>query len=82
MTRHSRRDVENGGFGDDFRASVAKGSIGHVADERATVGWRNVWAVVKARAERRIGRPVLVAYLVLALFGIVVVAVSIVVMHL
>jgi hypothetical protein len=48
-----------------------------VADERATVGWRDVWAVVRASAERWIGRPVLVAYLVLAVFGIVVVAVSV-----
>jgi hypothetical protein len=41
-----------------------------------------VWAVVKRSAERRLGRPLLVAYLVLALFGIAVVAVSLAVMHL
>jgi hypothetical protein len=50
-----------------------------VADERPTVGWRDVWTVVKTSAERWIGRPVLVAYLVLALVGIAVVAVSVLV---
>jgi hypothetical protein len=60
---------------------VAEGSIGSVAGERATVGWRDVWAVIKTSAEERLGRPLLVAYLVLAIFGIAVVAVSVLVMH-
>jgi hypothetical protein len=40
-----------------------------VADERATVGWRDVWVVVRASAERRLGRPLFVIYLVLAIVG-------------
>jgi|HubBroStandDraft_1064217.scaffolds.fasta_scaffold347354_2 hypothetical protein len=56
--------------------------IASVTNERATVGWRDIWAVGKTSVERRLGRPLLVAYLVLALVGVVVVAVSIVVMHL
>jgi len=41
-----------------------------------------VWAVVKESAERRLGKPLLKAYFFLAVFGIVVISVSIVVMHL
>ena len=51
-------------------------------DQRTAIGWRDVWAVIKASAERRLGRPLLKTYLLLALFGIVVVGVCIVVMHL
>lgn len=52
-----------------------------MADERATIGWRDVWAIVRASAEKRLGRPLLVAYLVLAIFGVVVVAVSAIISH-
>ena len=52
-----------------------------MTEERPTVGWRDVWAVVKASAVRRLGKSLLLAYLVLALVGIAVVAVSVVVMH-
>jgi hypothetical protein len=58
---------------------VVEGSIVPVTDERGNVGWRELWAVVKTSAERRIGRPLLVAYFVLALVGVVVVAVSVLV---
>jgi hypothetical protein len=51
-------------------------------DRRTAIGWRDVWAVVKASAERRLGKPLLRAYLFLAVFGIVVVAGCIVIMHL
>jgi len=51
-------------------------------DRRTAIQWRDVWAVIKASAERRLGKPLLKAYLLLALFGIVVVAVSLVLMHL
>lgn len=53
-----------------------------LVDQRTVIGGREVWAVIKASAERRLGKPLLKAYMFLALFGIVVVAVSIVVMHL
>ena len=61
--------------------AVVESSIDPVADERANVGWREVWAVIRTSAERRLGGPLLVAYLVLAIFGIVVVALSAVVAH-
>lgn len=48
-----------------------------MTDERVTVAWRDVWA----SAERRLGRPLLVAWLVLALVGSAVVAVSVIVAH-
>jgi hypothetical protein len=44
--------------------------------------WRGVWAVVRASAERRLGKPLLLTYLGLAIFGAIVVIVSVVVMHL
>jgi hypothetical protein len=53
-----------------------------VVDRREAVGWRDAWAVVKASAERRMGKPLLRAYLFLAVFGTVVVAGCIVIMHL
>jgi hypothetical protein len=53
-----------------------------VVDRRAAVGWQDVWAVIKASAERRLGKPLLNAYFFLAVFGIVVVAVAIIVMRL
>jgi len=43
------------------------------------VAWRDVWAVVKASAERRLGKPLLVAYLVLSLVKVAVIAVSVLV---
>ncbi len=51
-------------------------------DQRTAIGWRDVWVVVKSSAERRLGKPLLMAYLFLALFGIVVVLVCIAIMHL
>jgi hypothetical protein len=51
-------------------------------DQRTAIGWQDVWAVVRASAERRLGRPLLKAYLFLAVFGIVVVAICIVIMRL
>jgi hypothetical protein len=55
---------------------------GGSVDQRTAIGWRDVWVVVKSSAERRLGKPLLMAYLFLALFGIVVVVVCIVIMHL
>jgi len=55
---------------------------GDVVDRRTAIGWPEVWAVIKASAERRLGKPLLKVYLFLALFGIVVVLVCIVIMHL
>jgi hypothetical protein len=49
---------------------------------RTEVRWTDVWAVIKASAEKRLGRPLLKTYLLLAVFGIVTVAASIIVMHL
>ena len=49
-------------------------------NQPAAVGWPDVWAVAKASAERRLGRPLLATYAVLALFGLTVVAISVVVM--
>jgi hypothetical protein len=50
-------------------------------DRRAAVAWPDVWAVIKASAERRLGKPLLKAYFFLAVFGILVVAVAILVMR-
>ena len=50
-------------------------------DRRAAVGWPDVWAIIKASAERRLGKPLLRAYFFLAVFGIVVVAVALLVMR-
>jgi hypothetical protein len=66
----------------DGRRRDPKDSICFVADEQATVGWRDVWAVVRASAEKRLGRPLLMAYLMLALVGIAVVAGAVFVMRL
>jgi hypothetical protein len=46
------------------------------------VRWSDLWAVIKASAEMRLGRPLIKTYLLLAICGAVAVAVSIVVMHL
>jgi hypothetical protein len=46
------------------------------------VRWSGVWASAKASAERRLGKPLLKTYLLLAVFGAVTVAVSIIVMYL
>jgi hypothetical protein len=51
-------------------------------DGRTSVGWPDVWAVIKASAERRLGKPLLKGYLLLAAFGIVVVAAALLVMRL
>jgi hypothetical protein len=56
-------------------------ACGGGVDQRTAIGWPEVWAVIKASAERRLGKPLLKAYLLLAVFGIVVIAVCIVVMH-
>ncbi|MGO9837776.1 MAG: hypothetical protein ACLP1X_26610 [Polyangiaceae bacterium] len=48
---------------------------------QGAVGWPDVWAVIKASAERRLGKPLLKAYVFLAVFGIVVVAVAVLVMR-
>jgi hypothetical protein len=53
-----------------------------VVDQRTAIGWRDAWVVIKASAERRLGKPLLKAYLLLTVFGIVVVAGCIVIMHL
>jgi hypothetical protein len=50
--------------------------------ERKEVGWRDVWTVVKESAERRLGKPLLIAYLVLAIVGAAGVAVSLLAMRL
>jgi hypothetical protein len=54
---------------------------GGAVDQRAAIGLRDVWAVIEASAERRLGKPLLKAYLLLAIFGIVVVVVCVVIMH-
>jgi hypothetical protein len=51
-------------------------------EQPSSTGWRDVWAVVRASGERRLGKPLLLTYLGLAVFGAVVVAVSVVVMYL
>ena len=55
---------------------------GGVVDRRGAVGWPDVWAVIKASAERRLGKPLLKAYFLLAVFGLVVVAAALLVMRL
>jgi hypothetical protein len=57
-------------------------SIALVADEWGRVGLRDVWLVVKASAERRLGKPLLLMYLVLAIAGAGSVAVSLLAMRL
>jgi len=52
-----------------------------VVDRRAAVGWPDAWAVIRASAERRLGKPLLKAYFFLAVFGIVVVAVALLFMR-
>ncbi len=47
-----------------------------------TVGWRDVWAVVRASALRRLGKPLLLTYLGLAMFGVAVVVASVTAMWL
>jgi hypothetical protein len=53
-----------------------------VADERATVGWRDLWLVVKTSAQERLGKPLLLTYLLLAIAGAVAVTVSLLAMRL
>jgi len=52
-----------------------------VVDRRTSVGCPDVWAVIKASAEKRLGKPLLKAYFLLAVFGIVVIAVAFLVMR-
>jgi hypothetical protein len=54
---------------------------GVVVDQRTAVRLRDVWAVIRSSAERRLGRPLLTAYLLLALFGLLVVGGSLVLMR-
>lgn len=63
-------------------SSSTRGCRGRRVDRRAEIGRPDVWAVIKASAERRLGQPLLKVYFFLAVFGVVVVAVSIVIMHL
>src|SRR5262249_42477594 len=42
-------------------------------NQERPVGWIDVWNVVKASAVRRLGKPLLVLYALLAVFGLVVV---------
>jgi hypothetical protein len=50
-------------------------------DRRTAVRWPDVWAVIKASAEKRLGKPLLKAYFFLAVFGIVVIAVALLIMR-
>ncbi len=52
-----------------------------MADERVRVGWRDVCLVIKESAERRLGRPLLLMYFVLAILGAVSVAASLLAMR-
>jgi hypothetical protein len=52
-----------------------------VADERVRVGWRDVGLVIKESAERRLGKPLLLMYFVLAILGAVSVAASLLAMR-
>jgi hypothetical protein len=56
-------------------------ACGGVVDQRTAIGWPEVWAVIETSAERRLGKPLLKAYLLLAVVGIAVVTVCIVIMH-
>ena len=49
--------------------------------EPTNLGCPSVWTVIRASAHARLGKPLLTLYLLLAVFGIVVVAVSVVAMH-
>ncbi len=49
---------------------------------RTEVRWMDAWTVVKASAEQRLGRPLLKTYLLLAVAGVVAVAISVVIMRL
>jgi hypothetical protein len=51
-------------------------------DQRTAITGPEAWAVIEASAERRLGKPLLKAYLLLAVFGIVVIAVCSAIMHL
>jgi hypothetical protein len=50
-------------------------------DPQRPVGWIDVWNVVRASALRRLGKPLLVLYALLAILGLVVVVVSVFVMR-
>ena len=61
-------------------AQLGNGKLSSMRDSQR-VGWREVWGIVKASAERRLGRALLLLYLALALIGVAIVAISIAVMH-
>ena len=52
-----------------------------VVERQARIGWQEVWSVIKASAVRRLGKPLLWTYFYLAVFGIVAVALCILVMR-
>jgi hypothetical protein len=52
-----------------------------VVDQRTAIGLRDVWAVLRSSAERRLGKPLLMAYLFIALFGLLAIGGSLVVMR-
>jgi hypothetical protein len=56
--------------------------LGDAVKQGNEVRWANVWPVIKASAEKRLGTPLLKAYLLLAILGVVAVAASVVVIHL
>jgi hypothetical protein len=49
---------------------------------RSNGAWRDVWFAIKDSAERRLGKPLLMMYLVLAIVGAVGVVVSLLAMRL
>jgi hypothetical protein len=78
-------EIENRGFRVHEREAYHRSRDPNLGDDvkpGTEVRWTAVWVVIKASAERRLGKPLLKAYLLLAVFGAVTVAISIVVMHL
>lgn len=63
-------DVDDGRLLDHRSASVPLGTVDQPPD---------VWVVIKASAEKRLGKPLLRAYLLLAMFGAVIVVGSVLV---
>ncbi|MGH7440236.1 MAG: hypothetical protein ACRENE_31475 [Polyangiaceae bacterium] len=53
----------------------------YMAHRQSSRGWAEVWGVVRASALARLGRPLLAAYLLLALFGVTVILGSIALMR-
>lgn len=50
-------------------------------DLREPVGWHDVWVVVKESALRRLGKPLVILHATLAAVGVLVVAISLLVMR-